>query len=63
MEIVALVIFFLVYLGMILGCWPGLALDRTGIALLGAIAFIELKGISISQAASYVDLSALCYPF
>lgn len=63
MEIVTLVIFFLVYLGMILGCWPGLALDRTGIALLGAIAFIELQGISISQAASYVDLSALSFLF
>jgi len=32
MEVLALIIFFLVYLGMILGCWPGLALDRTGIA-------------------------------
>ena len=63
MEIAALIIFFLVYLGMILGCWPGLALDRTGIALLGAIAFIELQGISISQAASYVDLSALSILF
>lgn len=41
MEIAAFTIFFLVYLGMILGFWPGLALDRTGIALLGAIAFIE----------------------
>jgi Na+/H+ antiporter NhaD/arsenite permease-like protein len=63
MEVVALIIFFLVYLGMILGCWPGLALDRTGIALLGAIAFIELQGVSISQAASYVDLSALSILF
>ena len=63
MEVVALIIFFLVYLGMILGCWPGLALDRTGIALLGAIAFIELLGVSISQAASYVDLSALSILF
>ena len=63
MEIAALVIFLLVYLGMILGCWPGLALDRTGIALLGAIAFIELQGMSISQAASYVDLPALAILF
>jgi len=42
MEIAALVLFGLIYLGMILGFWPGLVLDRTGIALLGAIAFIEL---------------------
>lgn len=63
MEIAAVLIFFLVYLGMILGCWPGFALDRTGIALLGAIAFIELQGVSISQATSYVDLSALSILF
>ncbi|WP_068468914.1 SLC13 family permease [Candidatus Protochlamydia phocaeensis] len=63
MEVGALLIFVLVYLGMILGFWPGFALDRTGIALLGAIAFIELQGISISQAASYIDLSALAILF
>ena len=63
MEAAALIIFLLVYLGMILGCWPGLALDRTGIALLGAIAFIELQQISVSQAASYIDLSALAILF
>lgn len=63
MEVAALIIFLLVYLGMILGCWPGLALDRTGIALLGAIAFIELQGISLSKATSYIDLSALAILF
>ena len=63
MELAALIIFLLVYLGMILGCWPGLALDRTGIALLGAIAFIELQGISTSQATSYIDLPALTILF
>jgi len=35
-----LLIFILVYLGMLLGRMPGLALDRTGIALLGAIAIV-----------------------
>lgn len=63
MEIAAVIIFLLVYLGMILGFWPGLALDRTGIALLGAIAFIELQGINISKATSYIDLSALTILF
>lgn len=63
MEIGAVIIFFLVYLGMILGFWPGLALDRTGIALLGAIAFIEWKNISVAQATSYVDLSAIAILF
>lgn len=63
MEFAALIIFLLVYLGMILGNWPGLALDRTGIALLGAIAFIELQNSSLSQVAHYVDLSALAILF
>ena len=35
-----LTVFCLVYLGMILGRLPGLALDRTGIAILGAIALV-----------------------
>lgn len=63
MELAALVIFALVYLGMILGCWPGLALDRAGIAFLGALAFIGLENISISQAVNYIDLSALAILF
>lgn len=63
METASLIVFLLVYLGMILGFWPGLALDRTGIALLGAIAFIGLKGLSVTEATSYVDLPALAILF
>jgi Na+/H+ antiporter NhaD/arsenite permease-like protein len=63
MEFAALVIFFLVYAGMILGNWPGLAIDRTGIALLGAIAFIFLQNIALSEVASYVDLSTIAVLF
>ena len=33
-------VFACVYLGMALGRWPGLMLDRTGIALVGAIVLI-----------------------
>jgi Na+/H+ antiporter NhaD/arsenite permease-like protein len=62
-EIGALIIFLLVYLGMILGTWPGLVLDRTGIALLGAIAFIELQNIPLGQIVGYVDFSALAILF
>lgn len=40
MDTTLLLIFILVYLGMLLGRMPGLALDRTGIALLGAIAIV-----------------------
>ena len=39
----------LVYLGMILGEFPGLALDRTGIALLGAIALIATERLSLDE--------------
>src|SRR3546814_1789669 len=36
-EVLVLAVFLGVYLGMALGRWPALALDRTGIALCGAI--------------------------
>ena len=39
-------IFAVVYLGMILGGLPLLQLDRTGVALLGAIALIGLDSVS-----------------
>lgn len=57
------IIFCLVYAGLILGNIPGLALDRTGIALLGAIAFILFQGISLTDVAKYVDFSALAILF
>lgn len=63
MVIGAIFIFLLVYLGMILGNWPGFALDRTGIALLGAIAFITLQNISLPQVSHYVDLSVIAMLF
>jgi hypothetical protein len=36
-DTVVLVVFAVVHLGMLLGEIPGLALDRTGVALLGAL--------------------------
>ena len=38
------------YLGMLLGEIPGLALDRTGVALLGAIALVALGRVSPAAA-------------
>ncbi len=43
MTILILTIFVLVYLGMAVGRFPGLQIDRTGIALLGAV-FLALAG-------------------
>ena len=37
LEWLTVTVFGLVYLGMALGRWPGLAIDRTGVALIGAI--------------------------
>lgn len=54
-----LVIFGLVYLGMILGEIPGLALDRTGVALLGAIALAALGHVEIGRAWEAVDMPTL----
>ena len=46
------IVFFLVYLGMALGRVPGLALDRTGIALLGIIVLIGTETMTLAEAAS-----------
>jgi heme O synthase-like polyprenyltransferase len=40
LDLLVLTVFLVVYAGMILGEIPGLALDRSGIALLGAIAIV-----------------------
>ena len=52
-------IFIVAYLGIALGRIPGLALDRTGIALLGAIAMVEVGTLTFPQAAAAVDLPTI----
>jgi Na+/H+ antiporter NhaD/arsenite permease-like protein len=55
-----LVIFGLVYLGMILGELPGLALDRTGVALLGAIGVVAFGGYApIGSVWAAVDMPTI----
>ena len=63
MTALVLVIFCLVYLGMILGGLPFLQLDRTGIALLGAIAMIATEAVSVEQSASSIDLPTVLLLF
>lgn len=63
MEWSVLLIFILVYLGMVIGTWPGLAIDRTGIALLGAIAMIEVKELSLKEAVVDIDVSSIAILF
>ena len=56
-------IFCAVYLGMIAGALPGLQLDRTGIALLGAIAIVALGALTPEEAARAVHLPTLLLLF
>jgi Na+/H+ antiporter NhaD/arsenite permease-like protein len=48
-------IFALSYIGIALGGLPGLVLDRSGVAVLGAVAMLVVGGISIGEAAHSID--------
>ena len=56
-------IFFVVYLGMILGGLPFLQLDRTGIALLGAIALIGMEALRPAEAARSIHVPTILLLF
>jgi Na+/H+ antiporter NhaD/arsenite permease-like protein len=56
-------VFAVVYLGMFLGGLPRLKLDRSGVALLGAIAVIALAGLSVEDAARAIDLPTIVLLF
>ena len=57
------IIFLVVYLGMFLGELPYLQLDRTGVALLGAIALISIDAVTLSDAAEAVHLPTIILLF
>ncbi len=63
MRLLPLVLFALTYLGLALGRLPGVRLDRTGFALLGAVAFLLSGGITLQQAAAAVDAPTLSVLF
>ena len=56
-------IFVVVYAGMMLGGLPRLMLDRTGVALLGAIALIGLREMTPQEAARAVHLPTMLLLF
>lgn len=56
-------VFATVYLGMFLGGLPRLKLDRSGVALLGAIAVIAITGMGLDEAARAVDLPTIVLLF
>ncbi len=55
MPITVVTVFIIVYIGMILGGFPGLKVDRAGIALLGAIAILAF-GVMSPKAAWPISL-------
>jgi Na+/H+ antiporter NhaD/arsenite permease-like protein len=61
-EILVLAVFCGVYLGMALGRWPALALDRTGIALCGAILLLFFDETTGASAAG-IDTGTLAVLF
>ena len=63
MATTVLAVFVVVYAGMILGGLPFLQLDRTGVALLGAIAIVGLGVLTTEQAAQSVHLPTLLLLF
>jgi Na+/H+ antiporter NhaD/arsenite permease-like protein len=63
MTATVIAVFAIVYLGMILGGLPFLQLDRTGVALLGAIAIVAVGDLTPPQAAEAVHLPTLLLLF
>jgi Na+/H+ antiporter NhaD/arsenite permease-like protein len=55
MAEIAVAIFIATYLGMAAGQVPGLKLDRSGIALIGAIALIAIDAVTPAQAVNFID--------
>ncbi|WP_432797632.1 SLC13 family permease [Poriferisphaera sp. WC338] len=63
MTTAVIIIFVLVYIGLILGRIPGLRIGRTGIALLGAVAMLITGILSINQAWQSIDASTMILLF
>jgi Na+/H+ antiporter NhaD/arsenite permease-like protein len=57
------VVFVLVYLGMLLGRLPALRMDRTGIALLGALALVATGSVSVRDAQDSIDVPTIALLF
>ncbi|MBP7776338.1 MAG: anion transporter [Acidobacteria bacterium] len=62
-HLVTLGVFVVVYVGMLLGGLPRLRLDRTGVALLGAIAMVGTSVVTTREAAASVHLPTVLLLF
>ena len=63
MSTLSVTVFVLVYLGMALGRVPGLAIDRTGVALLGLIVLLASGDLSLETAGAAVDMPTIALLF
>lgn len=63
MTSLAVTVFVAVYLGMALGRVPGLAIDRTGVALLGLIVLLASGDLSLDEAGRAVDMPTIALLF
>jgi Na+/H+ antiporter NhaD/arsenite permease-like protein len=63
MELLVWIVFAVVYLGMVLGDLPGLAIDRTGVALLGAIVLLAAGVVGTGEALSAVHFPTMALLF
>jgi len=63
MDTLVPAVFVIVYLGMIFGRIPGLALDRTGVALLGAIVLLAFARVTVTDLPAAVDIPTISLLF
>lgn len=63
MTTFVVIVYIVVYLSMLLGGIPGLRVDRTGAALLGAIALLAVGNISEQNAINSIDVPTLALLF
>lgn len=59
MDIVTIIVFLIAYTGIALGRIPGLALDRTGIALIGAIAMVIIGRVPLGNVLPSIDFPTI----
>ncbi len=57
--LVSAIIFFITYAGIAVGGFPKLAIDRTGIALIGAIAMVATGALRTDEAVKAIDTSTI----
>lgn len=63
LDHLTVVIFVVTYLGIAFGRIPGLQIDRTGIAIFGAIALMVAGALTVEQATTTIDYSTLLLLF